>query len=60
MYYLKEGDGPAILNIRDGKDPLASFKPKKITSVKHGFAQHKRDLGMPQPNYRNPAPNAYH
>lgn len=59
MYYLKEGPGPAILNLRDGNDPMASFKPKKITSTKSGFAMGKREVGMPNPNYENPAPNAY-
>lgn len=59
MNYLKEGPGPATRNIRDGADPLASFKPKKITSLKTGFSLHKREVGLPQPNFANPAPNAY-
>ena len=57
MYYIKEGPGPATLNIREeSNDPLASFKPKKITSLKTGMALDKRHLGLPQPNYENPGP----
>lgn len=59
MYYLKEGHGPAVLNIRDGHDPMASFKPKKITSTKTGWAVNKREVGLPEPNFDNPPPNAY-
>ena len=36
MYYGKEGPGPANINLRDGFDPLISFKGKKITSLKSG------------------------
>lgn len=59
MYYIKEGPGPAGLNLRDGKDPRASFHPKKISSTKTGFAQEKREVGLPSANFKNPAPNAY-
>lgn len=37
MNYIKEGPGPQTINVRDGKDPLASFQPKKISSLKTGF-----------------------
>ena len=59
MYYLKEGHGPAVLNIRDGKDPKASFKPKKISSTKGGWSINKREVGLPNANHENPPPNAY-
>ena len=59
MNYIKEGPGPATRNIRDSRDPLASFKPKKITSMKTGFSLDKREVGLPEPNFANPAPNAY-
>jgi hypothetical protein len=42
MYYGKEGPGPASVNIRDGLDPLISFKGKKITSLKTGLDLQKR------------------
>lgn len=58
MYYLKESPGPTI-NLRDGKDPLVSFQPKKHASTKTGFAMNKREVGLPHSNYQNPAPNAY-
>ena len=59
MYYSKEGPGPATLNIRDGKDPLASFIPKKISSTRTGLPQDKRQVGQPLPNHENPGPNVY-
>jgi len=42
MYYGKDGPGPASVNIRDGLDPLVSFKGKKITSLKTGLDLQKR------------------
>ena len=59
MNYIKEGPGPQTINVRDGLDPLTSFKPKKISSLKTGMALDKRLVGLPHPNYENPAPNAY-
>ena len=59
MNYIKEGPGPQTRNIRDGKDPLTSFKPKKISSTKTGMALDKRYIGLPHSNFENPGPNAY-
>ena len=59
MNYSKEGPGPASRNIRDGNDPLASFKPKRISSIKTGFSLEKRETGLANANFKNPAPNAY-
>jgi len=59
MYYLKEGPGPASFNLREGKDPLVSFQPKKISSTKTGFNLHKREVGMPHCSFMNPGPDAY-
>lgn len=59
MNYIKEGPGPQTRNMRESNDPLCSFKPKKITSRKSGFALDKRYLGQENSNYANPAPNAY-
>ena len=59
MNYIKEGPGPQTINVRDGLDPLVSFKPKKISSLKTGMALEKRTVGLPHPNYENPGPNVY-
>lgn len=45
--------GPGKYNIREGRDPLASFHPKKITSNITSFSVAQRPIGAPHPGQKN-------
>ena len=56
----KQNQGPGKYNIRNCRDPGASFHPKKITSYKSSFTESKRPLGAPKYNLGKPGPDKYY
>lgn len=53
------GPGPAMYNIRDIKDGLATFNIKPTSSLKTTMNQDQRYIGQPRPSYMYPGPSCY-